>query len=190
MNDFATDYIRQELSLAHVHGNTDDFVYNSIDRRLMSQGLFGVHEGDSIEVRHAFNSAFNYIISYHSSLWRDTPADQRNPEYYAHRYSRFFEDLFRLCEKFPHLPIQHEYVSFLAAFNHYQALGELYAHRKEIREQEAFRMHVNEARIAEKNWREKVHADEPHICPRCGSRAYFLDYYSSGECKVCRFSSL
>lgn len=116
----ATSYTQQEVRLSYAYGNPDNFEdYNDNDRRLLQQGLFGVLRGDNTEVRKIFNKRFNDIIAYHSTLWRDTPHNERNKAYYAERYKRFFEDIFRLCEKFPDLPTDREYQACLNAYSYY-----------------------------------------------------------------------
>ena len=110
-DDSARDYANDLKNLAYVTATQDQFEdCNDNDRRLLQQGLVGVHKGNSPEIRRLFNSKFNQLVLYHSRLWRELPAEMRNRDYYDSRYARFFEDFFRLCEKFPDIQeLNHDY---------------------------------------------------------------------------------
>ncbi|MBQ3758695.1 MAG: TFIIB-type zinc ribbon-containing protein [Synergistaceae bacterium] len=176
-------------ALASVYGNPDDYEdYNANDRRLLSQGLFGVHKGDNPDVRQLFNNKFNQIVHYHYSLWRDRPAAERGFVYYAERYSRFFEDLFRLCEKFPDLPLDREYACFLERYDFYERSIIDFNNRKEARYKARADARAKEIRRE----REALLEAHPHLrenakCPRCHSYNYVFDFDSGWYCTRCGY---
>ena len=188
--NYAPEYQNSQKQLAYVNGNSDDFEGDSSEslRALLNQPLFGVVEGNSQEVRLLFNSRFNETIAYHRNLWRDVPSNERDFTYYCNRYSRLFEDLFRLCEKFPNLPIGKEYFRFIALHRHYKNASKAFNARKELR-----RKSEDEAKI--KAYREereafyKAHPElrKPSKCPCCGKLGWHIDYFGNNPpfCSIC-----
>ena len=183
-------------NLAYVRGNPDDFEdYNANDRRLLTLGLIGVHYGNSLEVRQLFNSKFNALVRYHSNLWRDRTPQERGFSYYAQRYARFFEDLFRLCEKFPDLHLEHEYSCYLERYRHYSSSIDDFNKRLEAR------MKAQQELRFQNYLREKYAFFEAHPnlklprkCPRCHHHSYIFEYSSRNSgfsyCSSCNYGLL
>ena len=117
-NDFSA-YLAQEKSLAYVYGNPDDF-YDYGNNTRTYRGHAGVYYEDTPEIRKLFNSKFNEIVRFHSNLWRETPYEERDRDFYDARYARFFQDFYLLCEKFPRLDIAKEFDTALERYRHYQ----------------------------------------------------------------------
>ena len=125
--DRSDDYYASEKQLAYVTGTQDQFDYDIGNKCGAYSGLVDVHEGNSQEVRLLFNHRFNQLVRYHSNLWRNVPPENRDRDYYDYRYMRFFEDFYRLCEKFPNLhELDHDYD---AALSHCTAYEDAYDKR-------------------------------------------------------------